>query len=252
MGQKVSPTGLRVGVIKTWDSRWYAEKQEYIKWLHQDIKIRKALMKELKGASVSKIEIERTKKEIVIFIRTARVGIVLGQERKKISKLLKLVHVTIGDRKIEVKINVVEIKNPDTDAQLVANTISEQIVNRTSFRSAQKLAIKKAMKAGAQGIKTSVSGRLGGVDMARTEGYTEGTVPLSTLRSDIDYALAEALTTYGQIGVKVWICKGEILSKELVSTSDEKPKFEKRDFNRSNNNRRDQWPKSKLAAKEAK
>ncbi len=252
MGQKVSPTGLRVGVIKTWDSRWYAEKQEYVKWLHQDIKIRKALMKELKGASVSKIEIERTKKEIVIFIRTARVGVVLGQEGKNIAKLVKLVHVTIGDRKIEVKINVVEIKNPDTDAQLVANTIAEQIVNRASFRSVQKLAIKKAMKAGAQGIKTSVSGRLGGVDMARTEGYTEGTVPLATLRSDIDYALSEALTTYGQIGVKVWICKGEILSKELVSTSDEKPKFEKRDFNRLNNNRRDQGLKSHPAAKEVK
>lgn len=160
-------------------------------------------MKKLKGASVSKIEIERTKKEIVIFIRTARVGVVLGQEGKNIVELVKLVRVTIGDRKMEVKINVVEIKNPDTDAQLVANTIAEQIVNRASFRTVQKLAIKKAMKAGAQGIKTAVSGRLGGVDMARTEGYTEGTVPLATLRSDIDYALAEALTTYGQIGVKV-------------------------------------------------
>ncbi|WP_374696356.1 30S ribosomal protein S3 [Spiroplasma endosymbiont of Polydrusus formosus] len=252
MGQKVSPTGLRVGVIKTWDSRWYAEKQEYVKWLHQDIKIRKALLKELKGASISKIEIERTKKEIVIFIRTARVGIVLGQEGKNIAKLVKLVYVTIGDRKMEVKINVVEIKNPDTDAQLVANTIAEQIVNRASFRSVQKLAIKKAMKAGAQGIKTSVSGRLGGVDMARTEGYTEGTVPLATLRSDIDYALSEALTTYGQIGVKVWMCKGEILSKELLSTSDEKPKFERRNFNCSSNNLFDQGPKLHSDAKGSK
>ena len=232
MGQKVSPTGLRIGVIKTWDSRWYAEKQDFVNWLHQDIKIRKALMQKLKNASVSKIEIERTKKEIVIFIRTARVGVVLGQEGKNIPELVKLIRKTIHDRKMEIKINVVEIKNPDIDAQLVANTIAEQIVNRASFRTVQKLAIRKAMKAGAKGIKTLVSGRLGGVDMARTEGYSEGIVPLATLRSDIDYALAEALTTYGQIGVKVWICKGEILGNQLVSYTDEKPKWEKKDFNK--------------------
>lgn len=236
MGQKVCPIGMRVGIIKTWDSRWYAEKKEYVKWLHQDINIRNVLMKELKNANVSKIEIERTKKEIVIFIKTFRVGLVLGQEGKNIIKLIKLVHITICDRKIEIKINVIEIKNPNIDAQLVANNIAEQIINRASFRSVQKLAIKKAMKSGAQGIKTSVSGRLGGVDMARKEGYTEGIVPLTTLRSNIDYAFAEALTTYGQIGIKVWICKGEILDKNVFLKDNEKINFEKRNFNSLNKN----------------
>ncbi|AGM25817.1 30S ribosomal protein S3 [Spiroplasma syrphidicola EA-1] len=252
MGHKVSPTGLRVGVIKNWDSRWYSEDM-YVKWVHDDINIRKALIKVL-GDAVSTIEIEKTKSTIVIFIRTARVGVVLGQEGKNIPELIKLVRKTIKDRKIEVKINVVEVKNPDLDAQLVANTIASQIVNRASFRTVQKIAIKKALKAGAKGIKTSVSGRLGGVDMARREGYIEGTVPLATLRSDIDYGFAEALTTYGQIGVKVWICKGEILGKDLVSlsTSDEKSKFEKPRFDKPKFERRESNFRPNNNSKEAK
>ncbi|ATX70526.1 30S ribosomal protein S3 [Spiroplasma clarkii] len=213
MGQKVSPNALRIGIIRTWDDRWYAEKGEYVKWLHQDIKIRKAVLELLKNAAVSKIEIERTKKEIILFIRTARPAIVLGQEGKNVEKIVLTVKKTIKDKKAQVKVNVIEIKNPDVDARLVAQFIGEQISNRASFRTVQKLAIRKALKAGAMGIKTSVSGRLGGVEMARTEGYLEGSVPLSTLRSDIDYALYEARTTYGQIGVKVWINHGEILGK---------------------------------------
>ncbi|QBQ08133.1 30S ribosomal protein S3 [Spiroplasma gladiatoris] len=213
MGQKVSPNAMRIGIIRTWDNRWYAEKGEYVKWLHQDIKIRKAVLKQLKNGAVSKVEIERTQKEIVLIIRTARPTIVLGQENKNIENIILTVRKTIKDKKAAVKVNVIEIKNPDVDARLVAQFIGEQITNRASFRTVQKLAIRKALKAGAKGIKTSVSGRLGGVEMARTEGYLEGSVPLSTLRSDIDYALYEARTTYGQIGVKVWINHGEILGK---------------------------------------
>ncbi|AHI54153.1 30S ribosomal protein S3 [Spiroplasma sabaudiense Ar-1343] len=215
MGQKVSPNALRIGIIRTWDNRWFAEKQEYVKWLHQDIKIRKNVLKKLRNAAVSKIEIERTKKEIKIIIKSARPAIVLGQEGKNIENIVLEVKKTIKDRTANIKIDVVEIKNPDVDATLVAQWIGEQISNRASFRTVQKLAIRKALRAGAKGIKTSVSGRLGGVEMARTEGYLEGSVPLSTLRSDIDYALYEAKTTYGQIGVKVWINHGEILVKEV-------------------------------------
>ena len=211
MGQKVNPNGLRYGINKPWESRWFAEKQEYVNWLHQDIKIRETLLKHLKRAAVSKIEIERTKKIIVVFIKTARPGMVLGQEGKNIEVLSKLIKMAIKNRNMKIKINIVEVKKPDMDAQLIANNIANQLINRASFRTVQKLAIKKALKSGAKGIKTLVSGRLGGVEMARTEGYLEGSVPLATIRSDIDYALSEALTTYGQIGVKVWIYKGEIL-----------------------------------------
>ncbi|AUB32090.1 30S ribosomal protein S3 [Spiroplasma floricola] len=219
MGQKVSPNVLRIGIIRGWENRWYAEKGEYVKWLHQDIKIRKAVEKQLKNAAVSKIEIERTKKEITLVIRSARPAIVLGQEGKNVENIVLTVRKTIKDRKADVKVKVIEIKNPDVDAKLVATFIGEQITNRASFRTVQKLAIRKALKAGAKGIKTSVSGRLGGVEMARTEGYLEGSVPLSTLRSDIDYALYEARTTYGQIGVKVWINHGEILGKNNQNNS---------------------------------
>ncbi|AKU80263.1 30S ribosomal protein S3 [Spiroplasma turonicum] len=215
MGQKVSPNVLRIGIIRSWDNRWYAEKQEYVKWLHQDIKIRQAVLKKLRNAAVSKIEIERTKKEITLVIRSARPAIVLGQEGKNVENIVLIVKKAIHDKKAVVKVKVIEIKNPDVDARLVAQFIGEQITNRASFRTVQKLAIRKALKAGAKGIKTAVSGRLGGVDMARTEGYLEGSVPLSTLRSDIDYALYEARTTYGQIGVKVWINHGEILGKGM-------------------------------------
>lgn len=213
MGQKVSPTILRIGIIRGWDNRWYAEKNEYVKWLHQDIKIRKVLLKLLDKAAVSKIEIERTKKEITVIVRSARPAMVLGQDGKNVENIVLTVQKTIKDRKANVKVSVIEIKNPDVDAALVARFIGDQITNRASFRTVQKLAVRKALKAGAKGIKTAVSGRLGGVEMARTEGYLEGSVPLSTLRSDIDYALFEAKTTYGQIGVKVWINHGEIIGK---------------------------------------
>ncbi|WP_338969489.1 30S ribosomal protein S3 [Spiroplasma endosymbiont of Labia minor] len=214
MGQKVSPNVLRIGVIRTWDNRWYAEKNEYVKWLHEDIKIRANLLKALKNAAIGKIEIERTKKEIKIIIRTARPAIVLGQEGKNIANLVLNIKKIIKNKNANIKINVIEIKNPDKDAVLVAQWIGEQISNRASFRTVQKLAIRKALRSGAKGIKTSVSGRLGGVDMARTEGYLEGSVPLSTLRADIDFALYEAKTTYGQIGVKVWINHGEVFTAE--------------------------------------
>jgi small subunit ribosomal protein S3 len=214
MGQKVSPNVLRIGIIRTWENRWFAEKGEYVKWLHQDIKIKNTLKKQLNSGFVSKIEIERTKKEITVIIHTARPAIVLGQDGKNIENIVLTVKKVIKDRNAHVKVNVVEVKNPDVNATLVARFIGEQITNRASFRTVQKLAIRKALKAGAKGIKTAVSGRLGGVDMARTEGYLEKSVPLSTLRSDIDYALYEAKTTYGQIGVKVWINHGEILGKD--------------------------------------
>jgi len=203
MGQKVSPIGLRVGINRNWDSRWYANDKDFADLLHEDIKIREFLTKELKGASVSKIEIERTKNRVNVFVHTARPGIVIGREGATVDALRKKLEKFVGDKKVFV--NIVEVKNPDIVAQLVAYTIAEQLENRASFRTVQKRAIQRTMRAGAKGIKTAVSGRLGGADMARTEGYSEGNVPLHTLRADIDYATAEADTTYGKLGVKVWI-----------------------------------------------
>lgn len=234
MGQKVSPNVLRIGVIRGWENRWFAEKGEYVKWLHEDIKIKNALKKALISGLVSKIEIERTKKEVTVIIHTARPAVVLGQEGKNIDNIVLIVKKAVKNKNLSVKVNVLEVKNPDTNAALVARFIGEQITNRASFRTVQKLAIRKALKAGAKGIKTAVGGRLGGVDMARTEGYLEGSVPLSTLRNDIDYALYEAKTTYGQIGVKVWINHGEILGKNdkkefNKETVERKPKFHKGD-----------------------
>ncbi|WP_041139871.1 30S ribosomal protein S3 [Beduini massiliensis] len=212
MGQKVSPIGLRVGINRNWDSRWYANDKDFAGLLHEDIKIREFLGKELKSASVSRIEIERTKNRVNVYVHTARPGIVIGKDGESVEALRKKVAKITGDK--QVFINIVEIKNPDVVAQLVARSIAEQLENRASFRTVQKRAIQRAMRAGAKGIKTSVSGRLGGADMARAEGYSEGNVPLHTLRADIDYATAEADTTYGKLGVKVWICKGEILPEK--------------------------------------
>ena len=212
MGQKVSPIGLRVGINRNWDSRWYANDKDFAGLLHEDIKIREFLGKELKSASVSRIEIERTKNRVNVYVHTARPGIVIGKDGESVEALRKKVAKITGDK--QVFINIVEIKNPDVGAQLVARSIAEQLENRASFRTVQKRAIQRAMRAGAKGIKTSVSGRLGGADMARAEGYSEGNVPLHTLRADIDYATAEADTTYGKLGVKVWICKGEILPEK--------------------------------------
>ncbi|CVH78347.1 30S ribosomal protein S3 [Clostridiales bacterium CHKCI006] len=212
MGQKVSPVGLRVGVNRDWSSRWYANDKDFAGLLHEDIRVRDFITKELRGASVSKVEIERTKNRVNIFVHTARPGIVIGKEGESVDALRKKVAKMITDK--QVYINIVEVKNPDTVAQLVAYNIADQLENRASFRTVQKRAIQRAMKAGAKGIKTSVSGRLGGADIARSEGYSEGVVPLHTLRADIDYATAEAHTTYGKLGVKVWICKGEILPEK--------------------------------------
>ena len=205
MGQKVSPVGLRIGINKTWESNWYAGK-DFAKFLNNDIKIRKYLTKKLKDAAVSSVLIERTAKKTDVIINTAKPGVVIGHGGEEIEKLKKELEKLVKEN---IQISIMEIKNPNLDAALVAEDIAHQIENRVSFRVAQKRAIRNTMKAGAKGIKTAVSGRLGGADMARTEGYTEGNLPLHTLRADIDYAHKEADTTYGKIGVKVWIYKGE-------------------------------------------
>ena len=207
MGQKVNPHGLRVGVIKDWDSKWYAD-AEFSDYLVEDYNIRKFLKKKLYSAGVSKIEIERASDRVKVIIYTAKPGVVIGKggaeievTKKELSKLT--------DKKVMVDIK--EIKRPDKDAQLVAENIAQQLENRISFRRAMKSCMSRTMKSGALGVKTSVSGRLGGADMARTEFYSDGTIPLQTLRADIDYGFAEADTTYGKVGVKVWIYRGEVL-----------------------------------------
>ena len=210
MGQKVNPHGLRVGVIKDWDSKWYAE-ANFADNLVEDYNIRKYLKKKLYNAGVSKIEIERASDRLKVVIHTAKPGVVIGKGGAEIEKMKAEIQ-KITDKKLVVDIK--EIKKPDKDAQLVAENICAQLEKRISFRRAMKQSMAKAMKAGALGIKTSVSGRLAGADMARTEFYKEGTIPLQTLRADIDYATAEADTTYGKLGVKVWICKGEILPEK--------------------------------------
>ena len=208
MGQKVSPNGLRIGINKDWESKWYADK-DFAKYLNNDYKIRKYLNSKFKTAGISKIIIERNPKRCEVFIYASKPGLIIGQSGVEIEKIKKEVSKLAKE---DVQISVVEIKNPDMVAQLVADNIAHNIENRVSFRVAQKKAIRNAMKAGAKGIKTLVSGRLGGADIARGEGYSEGTIPLHTLRADIDYATSEADTTYGKIGVKVRIYKGEILA----------------------------------------
>ena len=208
MGQKVSPIGLRIGINKDWEAKWYAKGKDFSKKLENDMKIREALGKKLKDASISKVEIERNGKKTELIIHTSKPGIIIGRGGEEIEKLKKELSDLVGEN---VQISIVDIKKPEIDASLVAQSIANQIENRASFRMVQKRAIRNAMKGGIKGIKTLVSGRLGGVEMARSEGYTEGTIPLHTLRADIDYATAEADTTYGKIGVKVWIYKGEIL-----------------------------------------
>lgn len=208
MGQKVNPIGLRIGVNKDWDSKWFASKKEFGDLLNKDVKIRNYIAKELKDAAVASVIIERTPKRTEVKINTAKPGIIIGKGGEDIEKLKKALKSLVDE---DIYVSIVEVKNPDLNAQLVADQIASQIEARAPFRSAQKRAIRNTMKAGAKGIKTSVSGRLAGAEMARTEGYTEGTVPLHTLRANIDYAISEANTTYGKIGVKVWIYKGEIL-----------------------------------------
>ena len=216
MGQKVSPHGLRVGINRDWDSRWFAKKSDYYRFLHEDIKIRQCCHEFWNNANVANIEIERkSPQDIVIIVNTSRPQVVLGQRGKNIEIITKKLRTILHNRQQKFQIRVIEIKDLYLNAQMVANTIAQQISNRASFRIAQKLAIKKALNAGALGVKTIVSGRLGGVDMARSEGYLEGQMKLSTLRSNIDYAKTEAFTTYGQIGVKVWISRGEFLDHKL-------------------------------------
>ena len=220
MGQKVSPIGLRVGVIRDWESRWYAEK-EYGDLLLEDVKIREYILKDCADCLVSRVEIERSKNHVNLIIRTARPGMFIGQDGGKLTEIKKkLEKMTKGK---EININIVEVANPDLDARLVALKIVKMLEERQSFRTAQKKAIQQTMRAGAKGIKTSIGGRLGGADIARSEGYSEGSVSLHTLRSDIDFAWEEAMTAYGKLGVKVWICRGEVLPGEMVKEP-EKPK----------------------------
>ena len=209
MGQKVNPNGLRLGINKDWQAKWYAKGKDFSKNLEKDVKIREYLTENLKNAGIAKVEIERYAKRCEVVIHTSKPGVMIGHGGEEIEKL-KTQLSKIADE--NVQISIVDIKKVDLDAQLVADSIANQITNRASFRMAQKRAIRNAMKAGAKGIKTSDSGRLGGADMARSEGYTEGTIPLHSLRADVDYATAEADTTFGKIGVKVWIYKGEILN----------------------------------------
>ena len=216
MGQKVNPNGLRLGVNKVWQSKWYAKK-DYATKLNNDLKLRDFLAGYLKDAAVAEIIIERKPKRNEIKVRTAKPGVIIGRGGEDIEKLRKEIKKAIGE---DFYVTIVEEKNPNLSAQIVADTIAKQIENRANFRTVQKQAIKNVMKAGAIGVKTAVSGRLGGAEMARTEGYTEGTVPLHTIRADIDYATATAPTTYGKIGVKVWIYKGEILPSKKKNGGD--------------------------------
>ena len=217
MGQKVDPTGFRIGVIRDWNSKWYADSRNFADYLVEDQKIRKFLKKKLYLAGISKIEIERTAKAVKANVYAAKPGIIIGKGGAGVesvkAELTKLINK-------DINLNIVEVKNVDTDAQLVAENIANQLERRISFRRAMKQCMQKSVKAGALGIKTAVSGRLGGADMARTEFYKEGNIPLQTLRADIDYGFAEANTTYGKIGVKVWIYKGEILPEKKVEGGD--------------------------------
>ncbi len=211
MGQKINPIGLRLGINRTWDSRWYADKGEYGDLLQEDLNIRRTLMEDLKQAAVSKIVIERPHRKCRVSIHTARPGIVIGKKGADIDKIRAKVKKFTDS---EVHINIVEVRKPETDATLVAQGIAQQLERRVAFRRAMKRAVQTAMRMGAGGIRVNVGGRLGGADIARTEWYREGRVPLHTLRADIDYGTAEAQTTYGVIGVKVWIFKGEVLEHD--------------------------------------
>jgi len=207
LGQKVNPIGLRIGIIRDWESKWFADK-EYANLLHEDIKIREVLSKRLVDAAVPQIEIERAANRINVTIHTAKPGMVIGKGGTEVENIRQLI-TKLTNKKVHV--NISEIKHPELNAQLVAESIAQQLERRISFRRAMKQSMQRTMRAGAKGIKTMVSGRLGGAEIARNEGYNEGTVPLHTLRADIDYGLAEAHTTYGRLGVKVWIYRGEVL-----------------------------------------
>ena len=213
MGQKVNPNGLRLGINKDWDSKWYASKNDFSKYLGNDVKIREYFEKNQKANGISKVQIERNSKRCEVIVHTSKPGVIIGRGGEQIEVMKKDLSKLVNE---DIQISIVDIKKPDINAQIVADSIAAQIENRASFRMAQKRAIRNAMKAGAKGIKTLVSGRLGGAEMARSEGYTEGTIPLHTLRADVDYAISEANTTFGKIGVKVWIYKGEILPSKTT------------------------------------
>ena len=215
MGQKMDPHGLRVGIIKDWDSKWYAGKKDFSDKLVEDHKIREYVKKKLYVAGISKVEIERTANSVRVNALTAKPGLALGKNGEIVNKLKEDLTKMFGK---EINVNIVEVKNPDVDAQLVAENIAGQLERRISYRKAMKQCMAKAMKAGVRGIKTQVSGRLGGAEIARSEFYREGTIPLQTLRADIDYGFYEANTTYGKIGVKVWIYKGEVLPTKKIKT----------------------------------
>ena len=221
MGQKVNPVGMRIGIIRDWEAKWYAPKTKVADLLHEDLKIREFLNNFYKAAYVSHIEIKRTGKRVIVVIHAAKPGIVIGTGGSKKNEAVAALQKLTGKN---VYISVVEIKQieADKDATIVARKMAEDLENRASFRRVQKMAIQKALKAGAKGIKTSISGRLGGAEIARSEGYIEGSVPLHTLRANIDYAIAEAATTYGKLGVKVWINKGEILPESKNSKKEAK------------------------------
>ncbi|WP_071130217.1 30S ribosomal protein S3 [Enterococcus timonensis] len=210
MGQKVHPIGMRVGIIRDWDAKWYAEK-DYADFLHEDLRIRKFIATKLADAAVSTVEIERAANRVNVSLHTAKPGMVIGKGGSEVENLRQALNKLTGKK---VHINIIEIKKPDLDAKLVGEGIARQLESRVAFRRAQKQAIQRTMRSGALGIKTQVSGRLNGADIARSEGYSEGTVPLHTLRADIDYAWEEAATTYGKLGVKVWIYRGEILPEK--------------------------------------
>ena len=235
MGQKVNPHGLRVGVIKDWDSRWFANKATFGDTLVEDYKVRKYIKESLKSAGVPKIEIERFEDKVRINIHCAKPGFVIGKGGEKIDKVRAEVEKMIGKK---VFLNIVEVKSPDMDAQLVAENIAQQLENRVSYRRALKQAIGRAMKLGAKGIKVKAGGRLAGAEIARSETYHEGTIPLQTIRADIDYGFAEAHTTYGRLGIKVWIYKGEILKGEASAARINRPSDRPERKRRNNDNRR--------------
>jgi len=218
MGHKVHPIGIRLGITKDWSSKWYADSRDYSGYVHQDFRVREYLAKRLKDASVSRIQIERPAKKVQITIHTARPGIVIGKKGEDIEKLRREVAGLMGMKIEDVRLNIAEIRKPEMDARLVAEGSANQLERRVMFRRAMKRAVTNTMRLGAQGVKIRVSGRLNGAEIARSEWYREGRVPLHTLRADIDYGLAEAKTTYGVIGVKVWICKGEILDTAEAAT----------------------------------
>ncbi len=213
MGQKVNPTGLRLGINRTWDSRWYAE-ADYAKFLHEDVKIREFLQTKLAQAGVARVVIERPTKKAKVTIHTARPGVVIGKKGQDIETLRKDIQKLTSS---EVQLNILEVRKPELDAQLVADGVAQQLEKRVAFRRAMKRVMQNAMRLGAEGIKVAVSGRLNGAEIARTEGYREGRVPLHTLRADIDYATSTARTTYGALGIKVWIYKGDILAHDPMA-----------------------------------